>query len=711
MDELLREFLTETAESLDHVDAQLVRFEREPNNGQVLSNVFRLVHTIKGTCGFLGLPRLEALTHAAETLMGKFRDGMAVTGEAVSLILAAIDRIKTILDGLEKLQREPPGDDTDLIRQLNRAAARAQETNPRLQGDGSAASERAADQTALEDGDTAVFRNLAESGDEAGSVASQSIRVSIDTLDQLMTMVSELVLTRNQLLEVLRRHDDSEFNVPLQRLSSVTTQVQQEVMKTRMQPIGNAWQKLPRIVRDLSADLGKDIGLEMVGADTELDRQVLDLVKDPLTHLIRNCADHGIENPDERSAAGKPRRGTIRLTASRQGGYVVIEIVDDGRGLDAARIKAKALEAGLISEPDVSAKSQAEINNLIFTPGFSTALEVTSISGRGVGMDVVRSNIEQIGGTVDVKSSPGSGTSFIIKIPLTLSIVAALIVEIAGERFAFPQLSVLELMRIGSEHRIERIKSAPVLRLRQRLLPLIDVKKALQLGTGDDANGFVVVTQAGSQIFGAVVDNVFHTEEIVIKPMSSKLRHIAIFSGMTILGDGSVIMVIDPNVLAQSLGSAAPSPIEASIDAAEPEPRSRQDAVSLLIFRAASDGPKAVPLSLVSRIEEVDRQKVDIADGRYIVKYRDALMPLLGFDMQARIKKEGAQPILVFSEQGRSIGLLIDEIVDIAEEKLDVKITGDRPGILGYALVKGVVAEIIDVDFFLEGSGSLGCAA
>ncbi|MGB9390150.1 MAG: chemotaxis protein CheA [Xanthobacteraceae bacterium] len=711
MDELLREFLTETAESLDHVDAQLVRFEREPNNGQVLSNVFRLVHTIKGTCGFLGLPRLEALTHAAETLMGKFRDGMAVTGEAVSLILAAIDRIKTILDGLEKLQREPPGDDTDLIRQLNRAAARAQETNRRLQGDGSAASERAADQTALEDGDTAVFRNLAESGDEAGSVASQSIRVSIDTLDQLMTMVSELVLTRNQLLEVLRHHDDSEFNVPLQRLSSITTQVQQEVMKTRMQPIGNAWQKLPRIVRDLSADLGKDIGLEMVGADTELDRQVLDLVKDPLTHLIRNCADHGIENPDERSAAGKPRRGTIRLTASRQGGYVVIEIVDDGRGLDAARIKAKALEAGLISEPDVSAKSQAEINNLIFTPGFSTALEVTSISGRGVGMDVVRSNIEQIGGTVDVKSSPGSGTSFIIKIPLTLSIVAALIVEIAGERFAFPQLSVLELMRVGSEHRIERIKSAPVLRLRQRLLPLIDVKKALQLGTGDDANGFVVVTQAGSQIFGAVVDNVFHTEEIVIKPMSSKLRHIAIFSGMTILGDGSVIMVIDPNVLAQSLGSAAPSPIEASIDAAEPEPRSRQDAVSLLIFRAASDRPKAVPLSLVSRIEEVDRQKVDIADGRYIVKYRDALMPLLGFDMQARIKKEGAQPILVFSEQGRSIGLLIDEIVDIAEEKLDVKITGDRPGILGYALVKGVVAEIIDVDFFLEGSGSLGCAA
>ena len=268
----------------------------------------------------------------------------------------------------------------------------------------------------------------------------------------------------------------------------------------------------------------------MVGANTELDRQVLDVVKDPLTHLVRNCADHGIENPDERSAAGKPQQGTIRLTASRQGGYVVIEIADDGRGLDTARIKAKALEAGLIGESEISAKSQAEINNLIFAPGFSTALEITSISGRGVGMDIVRNNIEKFGGTVDVKSAPGSGTTFVIKIPLTLAIVAALIVEIAGERFAFPQLSVLELVRLNGEHRIERINSAPVLRLRRKLLPLIDVKKALQLATGDGANGFVVVIQAGGQIFGAIVDNVFHTEEIVIKPMSSKLCQLSVLS-------------------------------------------------------------------------------------------------------------------------------------------------------------------------------------
>ena len=330
-----------------------------------------------------------------------------------------------------------------------------------------------------------------------------------------------------------------------------------------MQPIGNAWQKLPRIVRDVSVELGKDIGIEMHGADIELDRQVLELVKDPLTHLVRNCADHGIESPQERSAAGKRRRGTIRLSASRQGGHVVIEIADDGRGLDTARINAKAIEAGLISAPEMADKSQAEINNLIFAPGFSTASEVTSISGRGVGMDVVRSNIEQIGGTVDVKSDSGNGTSFVVKIPLTLAIVATLIVEIAGERFAFPQLSVLELVRLGSEHRIERIKSAPVLRLRRTLLPLIDVRAALQLAGGENAGGFVIVTQAGSQVFGALVDNVFHTEEIVIKPMSSKLRHIGMFSGMTILGDGAVVMVIDPGVLAQSLAGVALSQSEA----------------------------------------------------------------------------------------------------------------------------------------------------
>src|SRR6202044_1704400 len=516
MDDLLREFLTETNESLNLVDAELVRFEQEPNNGAILGNIFRLVHTIKGTCGFLSLPRLETLTHTAETLMGKFRDGMPVTAEAVTLILSTIDRIKSILETIEKSEQEPEGGDRDLIDPLGRMARGEMAASPsapvEIEPDNPEPIEKAEKQEKA-----AAERHEEERGDR---LTNHSIRVNVDTLDHLMTTVSELVLTRNQLLEIVRRHEDSDFKVPLQRLSNVTAELQEGVMKTRMQPIGNAWQKLPRVVRDLCAELGKDIELAMRGADTELDRQGLDLVKDPLTHLVRNCADHGIESPAERIAPGKPAKGTIRLAAWHEGGHIIIEISDNGRGLDLAGIRAKIIEKGLASEGQLAAKSEAEICNYIFAPGFTTAAKVTSISGRGVGMDVVRSNIEQIGGTVDLKSVSDAGTTFTIKIPLTLAIVSALIVEAGGERFAIPQLAVLELVRAGNngEHRIEHIKDAPVLRLRNKLLPLVRLKEVFRLGACDNENGFVVVTQVGSQVFGVVVDGVFHTEEIVIKP-------------------------------------------------------------------------------------------------------------------------------------------------------------------------------------------------
>ncbi len=705
MDELLREFLTETNESLDRVDAELVRFEQEPNNGNILGNIFRLVHTIKGTCGFLGLPRLETLAHAAETLMGKFRDGMPATTEAVTLVLSTIDRIKIILDEIEAHQSEPTGNDGDLIEQLNRLTQFEKmrpQPAPRVQED--ARPQAPARDKPLADKPLAD-KGLAERSDDERSEkpASHSIRVHVETLDRLMTTVSELVLTRNQLLEIVRRHEDSDFKVPLQRLSNVTAELQEGVMRTRMQPIGNAWQKLPRIVRDLAAELGKQIELQRHGAETELDRQVLELVKDPLTHLVRNCADHGIESPAERLAAGKTQKGTIRLSACHQGGHIIIEIADDGRGLDVTRISAKAIEHGFASEAEIATKSAAEICNLIFMPGFSTAARVTSISGRGVGMDVVRANMEQIGGTVDLKSVPGAGTTFTIKIPLTLAIVSALIVEAAGERFAIPQLSVLELVRasLSGEHRIERIKCTPVLRLRSKLLPLIHLKEILHLGESEGDNGFVVVTQVGSQVFGIVVDGVFHTEEIVIKPMSSKLRHIAAFSGTTILGDGTVIMIIDPNGIAQALGRAAPVVQADNTKLADSEDAGNEDLTPLLVFRAGSQQPKAVLLSLVSRLEEIDCRRIEISDGRHLVQYRDQLMPLLRIDTQTGIKQDGAQPILVFSDHGRSMGLVVDEIVDIVEERLDIEVASERPGVLGYALVKGSATEIIDIGHFL----------
>ena len=624
MDDLLREFVTETNESLDVVDLELVRFEQEPNNAKILDNVFRLVHTIKGTCGFLNLPRLETLAHAAEALMGKFRDGAPATGNAVTLILTTIDRIKEILETLEAEQREPEGVDDDLIAALERMAASvapdAPAQVPEQEAPEQEVPEPAAEAAARPPQDVpaepenapsvtqaaeAPASDNTEGQDGNGKAGHQSIRVNVDMLEHLMTMVSELVLTRNQLLEIVRRHTDSEFKAPLQRLSNVTAELQEGVMKTRMQPIGNAWQKLPRIVRDLSNELGKQINLEMQGAETELDRQVLDLIKDPLTHMVRNSADHGLETPAARRAAGKPEQGLIRLSAYHEGGHIIIQISDDGCGLDTARIKAKAVARGMVSEADAEKLSESQIHKFIFVPGFSTAAQVTSISGRGVGMDVVRANIDQIGGAIDVKSVAGVGLSFTIKIPLTLAIVAALIVEAGGDHFAIPQMAVVELVRTrnSGDHRIERIRDTSVLRLRDKLVPLARLTEMLGIDDGNvPETGYVVVTQVGSQTFGVMVDAVFHTEEIVVKPMSSKLRHIPMFSGNTILGDGSVIMIVDPNGIAQALGSTVSAQLAVEEAAVAPDDDADAEMTSLLVFRAGSTRPMAVPLSLVTRL-------------------------------------------------------------------------------------------------------------
>ncbi len=705
-----------------------MRFEQDPNNARILDNVFRLVHTIKGTCGFIGLPRLEALAHAAETLMGRFRDGLPATGDAVTLILATIDRIKSILDALEREQREPEGDDADLIAGLDRMVdeiSAAAPTAPAQQVAGTLFDqvlqrplrpgedslddlERAFRETEV---DPAIVRPAkplasmepAAPEEEIGKSANQSIRVTVETLEQLMTMVSELVLTRNQLLEIVRRHEDSEFKTPLQRLSNVTAELQEGVMKTRMQPIGNAWQKLPRIVRDLSNELGKQIDLEMQGAETELDRQVLDLIKDPLTHMVRNSADHGLETPAERRGLGKPERGRIRVSAYHEGGHILIQIADDGRGLNTGRIKAKAIAQGLAGEAEIDKLTEAQIQKFIFVPGFSTAQHITSVSGRGVGMDVVRNNIDQIGGTIDVKSVAGAGVNFTIKIPLTLAIVAALIVEAGGERFAIPQLAVVELVRVrpGSEHRIERIKDTAVLRLRDKLLPLARLSHLLGAEHADVENGFIVVTQVGSQTFGIVVDGVFHTEEIVVKPLSSRLRHIALFSGNTILGDGSVIMIIDPNGVAQAFGSTVASQMVAGHDDAGRRAASEDVTTSLLVFRAGSAQPKAVPLALVTRLEEIDARKIEVSNGRHMVQYRGQLMPLIAPSDAVRVRQEGAQPLLVFSDGSRSMALVVDEIVDIVEDRLDIQVGSATPGVLGSAIIKGQATEIVDVGHFL----------
>jgi len=758
MDDLLREFLTETGEHLDVVDVELVRFEQDPNNETILRNIFRLVHTIKGTCGFLGLPRLEALAHAAETLMGKFRDGMPVTTQAVTLILATLDRIKEILAELERTAAEPAGVDAALIGDLARLAteeppppaAKPVATGelvpqilerPLKPGEVSLDDlERAFRETAVEDVAPAPTPALAApvvaeepdedepapapkaakpapraepkaeraegEASESGVSKVQTIRVSVDTLEHLMTMVSELVLTRNQLLEIARREDDSSYKVPLQRLSHVTAELQEGVMKTRMQPIGTAWQKLPRVIRDLSSELNKKIELVMQGAETELDRQVLEVIKDPLTHMIRNSADHGIETPLERKSAGKPERGTIRLNAYHEGGTITIEITDDGRGLDFGAIRRKAVERGVASEAEIERMSEAQVAKFIFHPGFSTAKAITAVSGRGVGMDVVKTNIELIGGTIEIRSEPGRGTTFTIKIPLTLAIVAALIVSARDQRFAIPQVAVLELVRVkpGSDHTIERINGTPVLRLRDRLLPIVPISKVLGLSGADSEagdEGFVVVTQVGRQRFGILVDGVFHTEEIVVKPMSSKLRHIQLFSGNTILGDGAVVLIIDPNGIAKMVGSGTGENQFGADEAAEQDVAAADESVTLLVFRGGGESHKAVPLSLVTRLEEVDAAKIEWVGGRPLIQYRGRLMPLVPADPEVAIRREGSQALVVFSDGDRSMGLVVNEIVDIVDDNLDIELVADRSDLVGSAVIRGRATEIVNIAHYL----------
>jgi two-component system chemotaxis sensor kinase CheA len=464
-------------------------------------------------------------------------------------------------------------------------------------------------------------------------------------------------------------------------------------------------------VRDLANELGKKIDLEMRGADTELDRQVLELIKDPLTHMVRNSGDHGLEGPADRRAAGKPETGRILLNAYHQGGHIIIEIGDDGRGLPVEKIRAKVLAQGLTTEAELAQMSEHDVLRFIFRPGFSTAQQITSVSGRGVGMDVVKTNIERIGGTIELRSKEGRGTTFTIKIPLTLAIVSALIVQAGGERFAIPQIGVVELVRVGDEHegntRIEMIKDAPVLRLRDRLLPLVSLSSLLRLREAPvgGLKGYVVVMQVGANVFGIVVDRVFDTEEIVVKPVAPILRHITMFSGNTILGDGSVIMILDPNGVARGAGITAEGRVEEQQTINVNGGIRSDSSTSLLLFRAGDQTPKAVPLGLVARLEDIPVERIEMSGGTPVVQYRGQLMPMVPITGHWEAPASGRQAVLVFTEGQRSMGLMVDEILDVVEEPLLIQPGSDRLGYLGSAVIAERVTDVIDTVYWLSHAG------
>ena len=821
MDDLIQDFVTETREGIETLDGQLVRFEQNPDDPQILGEIFRLIHTIKGTCGFIGLLRLQTVAHSAETVLGGFRDGsVAVTPQAVSAVLETVDLIRTLLDGLAVDGVEISGDDSALIGRLEAAShvveptatvehapvaaapqtvsapllarvggeatldAASETAIRRLAGTPSGPSLAQADpdrlQAALREGLCAAARGFGDADNltmalshalatppsrplivamldqvkialaeldvqpadaaelavlvtpvettlaqapvvqlppdelkpvaapakavsEADPQGAQTIRVSVDALEQIMTVVSELVLIRNQLLQLLRLDPESAFSAPLYRLNQVTSELQEGVMTTRMQPINGAWSKLPRLVRDLANDLGKKIELTTEGQDTELDRQVLELIKDPLTHMVRNSADHGIETVAERRAAGKPDAGRISLSARHEGGAIVIEMSDDGRGIPAARVRAKAISTGVITAQQGEAMSDAEARQLIFLPGFSTAGQVTAVSGRGVGMDVVRTNIEKIGGAIELDSVEGAGTRFTIHIPLTLTIISALIVESGGERFAMPQSSVVELVSTSdaSEHKVEYIDGAAVLRLRDRLLPLVSLQTQLGLpAEGGNGETCIVVARVGAFSFGVIVDRVFDTEEIVVKPVSNVLRHLKLYCGATILGDGSVIMILDFKGLSPGVGAS--KAIGALEDASgAQELRVRRESAAILLFRSGENQLKAVPVAAVARIEEIQLAQIEFVDGRSLIQYRGQLLPVVGADSAPLLpgSREGPRPLLVFSRGERSAGLLVEEIVDIVESTLVTELRPNGAGSLGSLIIGDRATDLIDVDY------------
>ncbi|HEX6242409.1 MAG TPA: chemotaxis protein CheW, partial [Polyangiales bacterium] len=532
-------------------------------------------------------------------------------------------------------------------------------------------------------------------------------------LDKLMNLVGELVLARNQLLQHSNLSSDASLVSSCQRLNLITTELQEGVMKTRMQPIENVWSRFPRVVRDLAQMCGKQVKLEMEGKSTELDKTIIESISDPLTHLVRNSIDHGIELPDTRMFAGKPTMGTIKLRAFHEGGRVNIEIQDDGGGIDPERLKTKALEKGLITPERARAMSSHEAFNLIFMAGFSTAEKVTNISGRGVGMDVVKSNIERLGGSVDVDSRLGHGTTIRIRIPLTLAIIPALVVGTAGERFAIPQVNLVELVRFEAEQAktaIERLGGVPVFRLRGNLLPIVDLGGILAMDGDDvprDVN--IVILQADDSQFGLLVDTIFDTEEIVVKPLGRELKGLNVYAGATIMGDGKVALILDVAGLADRSGVVGAGERRLAADAASLERLRQQERETeqLLLFRTGHSGRMAIPLRSVARLEEFPREKIERVGRDDVIQYRGEILPLVHVSElfgESRGDSPTLQVVVHSSAQG-NIGLVVDGIEDVVEDTFNTTRRGGRAGVLGSAVIQGRVTELLDADAVRSMSG------
>ncbi len=750
MDDVVQEFLVESHENLDQLDQDLVSLEQDPGNRQILDSIFRTIHTIKGTCGFLGFSKLESVTHTGENLLSRLREGeLELTSENTSALLSMVDSVRQMLACIESSGEEGDTDYSELKAWIKRLYEEPQ-SSAAMTSDPAANDESLPENPEPSEQDPPSIEEPAElaastadtpqapspaspeptqvakpegqpartsAGQGSSGLRDTAIRVDVSLLDQLMNLVGELVLARNQVLQYTGNVSENALGAASQRLNMITSELQEGVMKARMQPIGNIWNKFPRVVRDLSSSTGKKIRLEMEGKETELDKTLLEAIKDPLTHLIRNASDHGIETPEKRIAAGKPEEGTLRLRSFHEGGMVNIEIIDDGAGIDPQKIAKKAIEKGMVTPEQVARMSDRDVVNLIMLPGFSTAEAVTNISGRGVGMDVVKQNIDKIGGQVDLQSAPGEGTTVRIKIPLTLAIIPALIVGCLSERFAIPQVNLLELVRLEGERAvrgIEYIQGTPVHRLRGNLLPLVYLSEELgsprerQVDGEEVAN--IIVLQAEGRHFGLVVDSIHDTQEIVVKPLGKQLKQIDAFAGATIMGDGHVALILDVVGLAMRAGIISADNASAAQAGTSTRSQESESLETLLVFRVGSEGRLALNLSLVARLEEFKKDKIEYSAGHPVVQYRGEIMPLIELssyiperrsEVRSAVEDLETDPdvvqVVVFSEGRRSVGLIVDQILDIVKDKADIGRPSTRDGVLGSCVIQGKVTELLDV--------------
>ncbi|GIL18525.1 MAG: hypothetical protein BroJett040_22760 [Oligoflexia bacterium] len=707
-DSIVKEFVIECLEGLSQLDVDFVTLETAPDDNQILSRIFRNIHSVKGAAGFLAFQKLEALAHAGENVLGRLRDGnLKLTAERTTVLLAMVDAIREMLNQIDQTGKEGDGDYSALVHQLKEIYQVKEDTVIPAPLNAPAVNVESVEKTIAQAQATAVDSN---------------IRVNVEVLDKLMNLVGELVLVRNQLCQSPEKNEDPQLGASYQRLNAITSELQEGIMKTRMQPVDNIFGKFPRIVRDLSSACGKKVHLEVSGRETELDRSVIEAIRDPLTHLIRNAIDHGIEKPDQRIAKGKSQEGTLQLKAYHEGGLVNIDIIDDGNGIDPDRVKNKAIEKGIVSSEEAEKMSELEAVRLIFKPGFSTAEQITNVSGRGVGMDVVKSNIENIGGLVEIDTVLGKGSAFKIKIPLTLAIIPAMIVRSHQNRFAIPMSSLVELLRVEKGQSIEMVHGAPVYRLRGQLLPLLYLDKELKLTQDVSFSKAtnIVVLLVGDRHFGLVVDQIHDTQEVVVKPMGKQLKSVNVFSGATILGDGRVCLILDVINLAKrsQIVSEAAQRVERS-------GQNSHDVLSqeqmLVIAQSPGNGRLAIPFEYVARLEKFERTKTEKLGDRTVIQYRGKILPLISLTeilperrSPERLEMAGGLPpdpelmdVVVFHHQKGSVGVVVDRIIDIVEQEVKDMSPSSRAGAKGCFILNDRVTEILDVDFIVD-RGSLG---